>query len=950
MRRASLSYDQIQNEIKGSGLLLIPTGIAIGGGLGFINGQFNSLSLEADQLNKPIGATGAFLQRIIGEIDNVAPSDLDPIEFNGGLGFTAGPKIDISVPSWFTGGTNFSGSLLDIDLIGSLNKEQIKGNGSIKLLGGLATGQGDAILNWNQRFLEANVNLSIGGIINGQSSLKTDSNFNFSLVSDANIKAPKIDFEVDTFGFFKKKINLGGQELASGKAVVEFTNDNNFANDFIRSSGQIDIPIIGKQEAAFTAFLNGRAQIKIGNFLTEINSFRVDPGTKWVIFNTNWETPSDNVKVQLKKPDGSILQELDFANSSDISVISSLSSSKTRAVVVANPEPGIWDINVVDATGLGDVQASAFRDSEAPSIQVSSISPNADASEIVINYTATDPDSEAHISLFYDTDGSGYDGILMASGIKEADGTGTFTWNTQGVAPGTYHIYAMSFDENHAPVFTYAPNTVEITAQADLAVTKTASVDRVNIADSLTYYITITNNGSIESQGITLSETLPEGATFVSANLTPVTLLEDTLTFDLGNLASSTSKTVEITVKAPSITGVISSRSQIKSKTFDPDANNDFVILDTTVVAEAVLDTTVVAEAVSGFANFNDNQVFSLGGKAGETKQLRLSLTSQNTNFVNEIGFFIVDDDKGSINGVNPDNANYLSTALKNSQVIFSALPHNVLQGVDFTRLPHNVLQGVDFTREFNLESSDRLVFYLVQNSTTDTVLADLAAGRTPANLLFAIPSANNNGFAPLQVSNLDNEAFTLAWKDTLTGSDNAFNNLIVNIEVASKKATTIGTGLQSQIELIDLRNLGTLNASFKVASEAAYNNTVGWYIIDDESGSIGNLRPGDAGYAQAAIKERSVVNFNRNGIDSAQLQGLIAPYIIADSSSEKFLAENPNNTVGKGAMAYFAFMAANPDGVDHIRQLGDNTFGFEDLFAGGDRDYNDIILQVNFA
>ncbi|BAY07027.1 FG-GAP-like repeat-containing protein [Calothrix sp. NIES-2098] len=928
VKRASLSLDSIQNEIKGSGLLLIPTGIEIGGGMGFINGQFNYLSLQADQLNKPIGATGAFLQHISGEINNVAPSDPDPIEFTGGLGFTAGPKIDISVPSWFAGGANFSGSLFDIDLIGSLNQEQIQGNGNIKLLGGLATGQGNATLNWNSRFLDANLNLSIGDIINAQSKLKADANFNFGLVTDANIKAPTIDFEVDTVVLGKKKINLGGQELTSAQAVVEFTNDNNLANDFIRSSGQIDIPIIGKQDAAFTVYLNGRAQIKIGNFLKEINSFRVDPGTKWVIFNANWDTPSDNVKVKLKKPDGSILQESDFANSSDISVVSNLSSSKTRAVVVANPEAGIWDINVVDATGLGDVQASAFRDSEAPSIQVTNITANADASEIVINYAATDPDSEAQISLFYDTDASGYDGILMASGIKEADGTGTFKWNTQGVAPGTYHIYAMSFDENHAPVFTYAPNPVQITAQADLAVTKIASADRVNIADRLTYTITITNNGSIESQGITLSETLAKGSKFVSANLTPVNQSEDTLTFDLGNLATSATKTVEITVTAPSTTGIISSRSQINSKTFDPNANNDFVILDTAVVDEAV---------ANGIAKFNENQVFSLGGKAGQTKQLRLSFNSQNTNFVNEIGFFTVDDDRGTIEGVTPDNSNYLATALKSSQVIFSALPNNVLK-------------GVDFTRQFNLDSSDRLVFYLVQNSTTDTILADLAAGRTPANILFAIPSANQNGFAPLQVSNLENEAFTLAWKDTLNSSDTAFNDLILNVEVANEKPTAIGTGLQGKIELIDLRNLGTLDASFKVASEAAYNNTIGWYVVDDESGSIGNLRPGDVGYAQAAIAQRSLVNLNRNGKDSAKLEGLLAPYIIADSSIEKFLAENPHNTADKGAMAYFAFMAANPDGVDHIRQLGDNTFGFEDLFAGGDSDYNDIILQVNFA
>ena len=34
-------------------------------------------------------------------------------------------------------------------------------------------------------------------------------------------------------------------------------------------------------------------------------------------------------------------------------------------------------------------------------------------------------------------------------------------------------------------------------------------------------------------------------------------------------------------------------------------------------------------------------------------------------------------------------------------------------------------------------------------------------------------------------------------------------------------------------------------------------------------------------------------------------------------------------------------------DKVDHFRLLGDNKFGVEDLYGGGDRDYNDIVFQL---
>ncbi|NJM23678.1 MAG: DUF4114 domain-containing protein [Richelia sp. SM1_7_0] len=50
----------------------------------------------------------------------------------------------------------------------------------------------------------------------------------------------------------------------------------------------------------------------------------------------------------------------------------------------------------------------------------------------------------------------------------------------------------------------------------------------------------------------------------------------------------------------------------------------------------------------------------------------------------------------------------------------------------------------------------------------------------------------------------------------------------------------------------------------------------------------------------------------------------------------------------GQTNQVYFAYLGANPDKVDHIRLLGNNTFGFEDILGGGDLDYNDVIVKVN--
>lgn len=112
-------------------------------------------------------------------------------------------------------------------------------------------------------------------------------------------------------------------------------------------------------------------------------------------------------------------------------------------------------------------------------------------------------------------------------------------------------------------------------------------------------------------------------------------------------------------------------------------------------------------------------------------------------------------------------------------------------------------------------------------------------------------------------------------------------------------------------------------------------------------------LRPGDPGYAKAAIQQRVtsldlIVANQGTAKITGQLEGgsIYAPFLIANGGPEALLDGNPNNDPA----VYFPFLGANADGVDHLRLLGDNTFGFEDLPGGGDGDFNDLVLQVKFT
>jgi phosphodiesterase/alkaline phosphatase D-like protein len=153
----------------------------------------------------------------------------------------------------------------------------------------------------------------------------------------------------------------------------------------------------------------------------------------------------------------------------------------------------------------------------------------------------------------------------------------------------------------------------------------------------------------------------------------------------------------------------------------------------------------------------------------------------------------------------------------------------------------------------------------------------------------------------------------------------------------------------------IDLRDIfGKGNFTTQVSYEAAYNNYGGFYTVDDTAGKIGALKPGDAGYAEAAIK-RAVVNISKTeATGNYQFNGgqILAPYLIANGTSADFLAKNAGNTgsaSGSLPNAYFVFTDANPDKIEHIKAIGNYQFAAEDIFNGGDKDFNDFIIQLNY-
>lgn len=66
--------------------------------------------------------------------------------------------------------------------------------------------------------------------------------------------------------------------------------------------------------------------------------------------------------------------------------------------------------------------------------------------QVLISWQDNDPDSNAMISLYYDSDNSGTDGMLIAADIQEDDETDIFTWDTADMMTGVYYLYAVVDD------------------------------------------------------------------------------------------------------------------------------------------------------------------------------------------------------------------------------------------------------------------------------------------------------------------------------------------------------------------------------------------------------------------------------------------------------------------------------------------------------------------------
>jgi uncharacterized repeat protein (TIGR01451 family) len=142
------------------------------------------------------------------------------------------------------------------------------------------------------------------------------------------------------------------------------------------------------------------------------------------------------------------------------------------------------------------------------------------------------------------------------------------------------------------------PNVeIILTSETDLSLAKTDTPDPVLPGQQLTYTLTVTNNGPIDATGVTVTDTLPAGVTFRTADSSSACSAADgTVTCLLGALANQTQMQVTISVIVDATTTEpLANTADVAGNQPDPNPGNNGTTISTTVLVAADLAVAKVA-------------------------------------------------------------------------------------------------------------------------------------------------------------------------------------------------------------------------------------------------------------------------------------------------------------------------------------------------------------------
>gem|GEM_PF-5888924 len=434
------------------GMLRVPAGVEIGVAVGISNGYFDSVSAEVSGLDLPIlygppplTLPLVYLNGVSASLDELAPGP-PAVVLGGTMSFTAGKEI-----TW--GGQTYH--LLRLDLEGEWDTAgRITGEATVSL------GSKD------DPFEMASATI----VVDERDGLYLAGTLSFSeyLTLSGGLH---LDLNRNLFGSLTGTLQLpgwlGGGTIGSARAYGQYLDDGDLDNDFILVGGQL-----GPWQRAVEFNLN-TGDIDWWADYEQLDSkksaspkdlrapqehhFSMPSGLERAVFRAAWETGTTD--LQLTNPQGNVYTIASTEYHID---------PVTHQAVFELSDPaglpeGDWTLTVISADSIGAYTVELRGPTIRPWIALTAPAFDATGGVVTINWDDEDSDSDALISLYYDTDRQGADGTLICSGISEDSALNTYDWVIPaGLPTARYFVYAVIDDGVNEPTVSYATGAVDV--------------------------------------------------------------------------------------------------------------------------------------------------------------------------------------------------------------------------------------------------------------------------------------------------------------------------------------------------------------------------------------------------------------------------------------------------------------------------------------------------------
>lgn len=175
---------------------------------------------------------------------------------------------------------------------------------------------------------------------------------------------------------------------------------------------------------------------------------------------------------------------------------------------------------------------------------------------VSLNVTTNDTDADgnntidvATVDLDPSTIGRQTTFTVTGEGTYTVDNTGLVTFTPLATFTGTATPINYTVKDNSAATSNSTTITITVTPAANISIIKTIDNESPLVGSSVTFTLVATNNGPSAATGVTVTDILPAGYTYVSTSPTTGVSYNsstNTLTWSIGNLASSASSTLTV--------------------------------------------------------------------------------------------------------------------------------------------------------------------------------------------------------------------------------------------------------------------------------------------------------------------------------------------------------------------------------------------------------------------